>query len=38
MPGKGMKVNICLLGLQSQEMGCNDVTSGYSVFTRYSAG
>ena len=23
---KGMQVNICLLRLQSQEMGCNDVT------------
>ena len=34
---KGMQVNICLLSLQSQEMGCSDVTSGYPVFTRYSA-
>ena len=25
---KGMQVNICLLRLQSQEMGCSDVTSG----------
>ena len=30
---KGMHVNICLLRLQSQEMGCSDVTSGYPVFT-----
>ena len=30
---KGMQVNICLLKLQSLEMGCSDVTSGYPVFT-----